>query len=204
MSWKGSSKPMSNSRGYLEWRDVERLIDATSNKRDRVLFKTLAYTGRRVSEIVRGPLNKPEKQYGIRPCDIEKDSNIIHFNILKKPVIKREPVTVWPEIKKILVNYTTNLHDNEWIFPLTRQRVEQLVKKYGRKIGITHVGDGDRNKLHPHHFRHSFAIHMARNLKNPADLRKLQMILKHSSITITEHYLKFAETDTDIYGQAFG
>jgi integrase/recombinase XerD len=47
-------------------------------------------------------------------------------------------------------------------------------------------------KIHPHTLRHSFAIHLVRS---GTDLRRLQLILGHTSLSITQVYLQFNDND---------
>lgn len=62
--------------------------------------------------------------------------------------------------------------------PLTRNSVEELVREYARFAGID-------KKVTPHTLRHSFATSL---LKKGADIRSVQTLLGHSSITTTQIY----------------
>ena len=61
---------------------------------------------------------------------------------------------------------------------LTRSMIFTLIKKYGEEAGIL-------KKISPHTLRHSFATHL---LENGADLRTIQIMMGHESITTTEIY----------------
>lgn len=61
---------------------------------------------------------------------------------------------------------------------LTARSVQRMVKKYAGFAGILH-------KVTPHTFRHSFATDL---LQNGADIRSVQTLLGHASITTTQIY----------------
>ncbi len=62
---------------------------------------------------------------------------------------------------------------------LTRAMIFTIIKDLAKKIEL-------KKKISPHTFRHSFATHL---LQNNADLRSIQLMLGHESITTTEIYV---------------
>jgi len=89
------------------------------------------------------------------------------------------------ETLKLLSEYisTQNIPEDQHIFSIKRCQVHTIVKKYGKMIGVD---------IHPHTFRHSFAIHLVRS---GLDLRRVQQLLGHSNLNTTQVYLQFNDQD---------
>ena len=85
------------------------------------------------------------------------------------------------ETLKVLSEYisTQNIPMAQPIFCIKRCQVHTIVKKYGKMIGVD---------IHPHTFRHSFAIYLVRS---GLDLRRVQQLLGHSNLNTTQVYLQF-------------
>lgn len=126
----------------------------------------------RVSEVI-----------NVTPKDIEFKNSVV--NIRKAKGGRQRRVLLDEETLKMLSDYilATNTPEDRPIFAIKRVQVFNLAKKYGKMIGV---------QIHPHTLRHSFAIHLVRS---GMDLRRLQLLLGHSSLSITQIYLQFKDDD---------
>jgi integrase/recombinase XerD len=145
---------------------------AITNHRDFLLIQVLWRTGVRVSELI-----------NIRPRDIEWSNQVV--NVTKGKRGKQRRVLLDETTLKMLSDYvsTQNIEEGQPIFGLTRRHIGRIVKKYGNAIGV---------QVHPHTLRHSFAIHLVRS---GMDLRRLQLLLGHSNLNMTQIYLQFKDDD---------
>ena len=169
---------------FLEHDEVERLLEAPSGnnlraKRDRAILEVLYSTGLRVSELVRlnvDSVNMEKGEFAVRG----KGGKIRPVFLSERA---KERLKDWIEARKNIIDEAlfvsisrSKSKDTSRITPRTVQR---MVKKYATKAGI--VG----KDVHPHTLRHSFATDL---LRNGADLRSVQALLGHSSITTTQVY----------------
>jgi site-specific recombinase XerD len=74
--------------------------------------------------------------------------------------------------------------------PLDRLILGNLLRRFGNRAGSDNV--------HPHRFRHTFAIQY---LRNGGDIFTLQRLLGHSDISMVRRYLNIADTDAQIAHQ---
>ena len=165
---------MKNITDYLEREQVDAMLEAAkiANLRDFLLIQVLWRTGVRVNELV-----------NVRPGDIEWGNQVV--NITKAKRGKQRRVLLDEETLKMLSDYVLaqNIGEEQPIFDLKSRQIRNIVKKYGNTIGVD---------VHPHTLRHSFAIHLVRS---GMDLRRLQLLLGHSSLNMTQIYLQFKDDD---------
>lgn len=159
---------------YLEKEQVDELLQAakTCSERDYLLLRFMWRTGVRVSEVI-----------NVTPSDIEFKNGVVNIRKAKGGRQRRVPLD--EDTLKMLSDYILELNilEDQPIFAIKRTQVFNLVKKYGNMVGV---------KIHPHTLRHSFAIHLVRQ---GTDLRRLQLMLGHTSLSITQVYLQFNDND---------
>jgi len=145
--------------------------------REVVFFGLLFFTGCRVSELL-----------SIRKKDVNFTRKVITVRQLKKrgeKEVKRE-VLIPPQLEEQLREYVIKEVKGEEtrLFEFSRQRAWQLVKRLtGEVIG---------RELHPHAFRHTFALQL---LKTTKDLEKVRRILGHSNYDTLKVYLDYTIED---------
>jgi site-specific recombinase XerD len=178
---------------FLEADELKNLLEApltAENEeiiklRDITILNFLFSTGLRVSELVslkRDTVNL--KRY-------KDTNNVIEFTVRGKGS-KLRVVFLSPEAQKAMVAYLAKRTDvSPYLFirhdfkknseiknALTSRSMQRIIEKYAKIAGIT-------KKVSPHTLRHSYATDL---LLNGADIRSVQSMLGHSSITTTQIY----------------
>jgi len=191
---------------YVEPGQIERLINACSNPRDRAFMALLARSGIRIGEAIE-----------LKVSDIDSKRRVLTIVHLKeKSRLKcphcgeglgkrhlfcpgcgnkvaeatREKIEQRRQRTIPIDSATLGLIEEylEWrrqfpyrgplVFPFTRQRGWQLVERIGRRAGIA--------GLHPHSLRHLLATRWA---DMGLDVKKLQILLGHADIGTTMQYV---------------
>lgn len=161
-------------------------IDLSSNEgeRNKVMLETLYSCGLRVSELVSLKISDLFFDEGFIKItgkgNKERFVPIAH-STQKYILLYKENVRINVTVKK---EFSDTLFLNRRGGQLTRAMVFTIISNLASKIGLT-------KKISPHTFRHSFATHL---LENGADLRSIQLMLGHESITTTEIYLHLDRT----------
>jgi len=164
--------------------EIDRLIEAidlTTNEgeRNRAILETLYGCGLRVSELVALKISDLFFEEGF--IKITGKGNKQRFvpssEITQKYIqIYRETIRNHVGIQK---GFEDTLFLNRRGRQLTRAMIFTIIKNLAVKIDL-------HKTISPHTLRHSFATHL---LENGADLRSIQLMLGHESITTTEIYV---------------
>ncbi len=153
--------------------------------RDRAMLELMYAAGLRVSELVLLPATAVNLRQGVlrvtgkgskeRLVPLGEESQ--HW--LERYLQDSRPQLVGKGRVQALADGQTPLFIEPRLHALTRQAFWHLVKRHAQVAGI------DPARISPHGLRHSFATHL---LNRGADLRALQMLLGHSSLSTTQIY----------------
>lgn len=158
---------------YLRSTEIRSLLNAPheDNIPDRLILTLMSNCGLRNSEV----------------CNLEWDQ----FDFDDRTVIIREGkggkdrvVPMDAKTLDLVLEYK-DIHDEWALFDISERSIQRLVKKYAKIARI------DRN-VNPHMLRHTFAVGF---LKAGGNLRTLQRILGHTSLTTTQIYLDITAQD---------
>lgn len=158
--------PRENSREFL--------------RRDRAILEMLYSSGLRVSELT-----------GLNLSDIDRAQEILRVRgkgrkerIVPFGSKAFKALDSYLPVRAMIMQKTRVRSDYEAVFlssfgrRIATRSVQRIVRKYAREAGIGW-------NLHPHSFRHAFATHL---LADGADLRSIQELLGHSSLSTTQKY----------------
>ena len=161
--------------------EVDNLLDIKLNTpfdyRNKAMLELMYSSGLRVSELVDLKLNNIDLDNGyVRCLGKGKKERIIPIGEIAIEYLKKYINEYRNSMKKGY--YTENVFLNNHGKNITRQGFFLIIKNIAKKKNI------DKN-ITPHMLRHSFATHL---LNNGANLRTIQEMLGHSSITTTQIY----------------
>lgn len=157
--------------------ELSALFKSVSNIKHQVILMTIYSAGLRVSEAVH-----------LRVSDIDSRRMVIRINQGKGNKDRYVPLS--QTLLPLLRQYWKIDRPTDWFFqgqnpkkPLTRSTVERVFKKAKKNAGIT-------KKVTVHSLRHSFASHL---LENGVDIRTIQQLLGHRSLSSTMIYTHVAK-----------
>ena len=157
-------------------------IDTPAGLRDRAMLELMYACGLRVSELVGLPATAVNLRQGVlRVMGKGSKERLVPLGEESRHWLQRWMAEARPAMSRALrdPSKATALFVDGKGLPLTRQAFWALVKRSAAAAGI------DPGRISPHGLRHSFATHL---LNHGADLRALQMLLGHSSLSTTQIY----------------
>ncbi len=168
------AKSSKNLPKVLSKNEIEKMISLTNNLTHRAIITFLYYAGLRISEVI-----------NLKTENIDFEREVIN---VKGKGEKERIVFLHPKIKQIFefmnlgkgVLFKSNRNQK-----YTKRTIQQIIKNSARKAGI-------KKRVTPHMLRHSFATHL---LEAGADIRHIQKLLGHSSLSTTQIYTHVAGKD---------
>jgi integrase/recombinase XerC len=155
--------------------------DSLLLRRDRAILELLYAAGLRVSELTGLNLaDMDQKDQILRVLGKGNKERIVPYGAKAAEALR----LYWPLREQLLADNIRGKTHREAIFlnyrgkRLTQRSIGRIVKKYVRLVNVNW-------DLHPHSLRHAFATHL---LADGADLRAIQELLGHRSLTTTQKY----------------
>lgn len=173
--------------------EVEALLAAPAaatalGARDRAMLETLYATGLRVSELVNLRLDHMDLDAGVcRVVGKGDKERLVPLGEAAIDCLRRYLAEARPDI--LGARQSAAVFVTRRGRALTRQAFWRNLRIHARAAGIGGGDDDGGGKLSPHQLRHAFATHL---LNHGADLRSVQMLLGHSSLSTTQIYTHVA------------
>ncbi|MGV8151813.1 MAG: site-specific tyrosine recombinase/integron integrase [Candidatus Nanoarchaeia archaeon] len=150
--------------------EVLKLFEAAQTNKSKLIMMLLYSSGLRVSELVK-----------LKPVDLDFNENI---GWVRSGKGKKDRMFILSEKLSKKLKKFIDKHAPPWQYvfsinnPLTTRNIQKIIQLATLKSGIP-------KSVHPHTLRHSHATHL---LDSGVDIRKIQVLLGHSSISTTERY----------------
>lgn len=156
--------------------EVQHFLSCVHRRKARTVLTVCYAAGLRVSEAI-----------ALQPTDI--DSQRMTLRVVQGKGQKDRYVMLSEELLKILREWYRLAKPKSWLFPgqlpgshISREGIEYACQVARRRGGCA-------KPVTPHSLRHAFAVHL---LEYGADLRTIQLLLGHRSLSTTAHYLRLA------------
>ena len=174
--------------GFLSLEDITRMLAAPNavtpqGLRDRAILEMLYACGLRVSEIVKLDLEQVDlEERQIRVWGKGNKQRVVIMGVPAATALSAYLKKGRPKLLK--KRRSPALFVNRYGGRLVQRRIQYIVKAYAIKAGLD-------SSIHPHLLRHTFATHL---LDGGADLRVVQELLGHASLSSTQIYTHVSQS----------
>jgi len=193
---------------YLEEPDLIKLCDTPEHLRDKLILRFMGFLGMRRGEVA-----------SLRVYDVDLENREVLIRSKASRGMDRvkskkdRKVFIDSKTYELLKQYfnTSVVDVSDYLFDVSGRHIARIVKKAARRAKVIPKGlDTDRyvegkhpwEYVTPHTLRHSFAIMF---LKKGGNIRTLQNILGHSSLEVTQMYLRWIpDVDKQEYMRIIG
>jgi integrase/recombinase XerD len=156
--------------------EVIYFLECVHNFKQKTILTTCYAAGLRISEAV-----------SLRPTHIDSQRMVIRVEQGKGA--KDRYVMLSPQLLDTLRQWWRYAKPKEWLFPgrepgqhITAASIGETCREVQKRCGLT-------KPVTPHSLRHAFAVHL---LESGTDLRTIQLLLGHRSLSTTARYLRIA------------
>ncbi|MEW6709984.1 MAG: tyrosine recombinase XerC [Candidatus Riflebacteria bacterium] len=171
----------------LAYDDVNQMLnvppaDTFMGRRDRAILELLYGSGLRISELADleiSQLNLAEGQ--ARVCGKGKKERLVPLTPASCTTL--ETYLIGRKAQFIGIENESAVFLNRYGKPITARSIARMIDKYARELAMM-------MNITPHQFRHSFATHL---LNNGADIRAVQEMLGHESLSTTQIYTRISK-----------
>jgi len=157
--------------------EIKLLLEGEPNLKHRLLLMLTYSSGLRVSEAV-----------NLRYSDIDLQRRVLHIRSGKGR--KDRFIMLSAKSALLLEQYRTAAGSESWVFPGRDGHLTIRSAQHVFEHALARAGIGKRASIHS--LRHTFATHL---LESGVDLRSIQALLGHTSITTTSRYTHVARVD---------
>jgi len=161
----------------LSTEEVQRMLSVLKNTKHRAMLATLYDCGLRCGELIE-----------LRPTDLDSTRMLVRVRLGKG--LKDRFVPFSTQLLELLRGYWRELRPPTYLFPgaridrpIHRRQVNRICTNAASAAGI-------QKRVSPHTLRHSFATHL---LEAGADVRTIQLLLGHASLSTTARYTHVSE-----------
>jgi site-specific recombinase XerD len=161
----------------------------TKDEVERILIRIQSIKARAICSVAYGAGLRIAEVCVLRPDDIDSGRGLIHVRNGKGG--RSRDVMLSPRLLKLLREYWRIVQPrSEWLFPSSQTPQRPINSGTVREALLKATEDAEiKKRVTPHVLRHSFATHL---LEAGTDLRVIQALLGHHTISSTERYTRVA------------